>query len=273
MPPLFLFSLNKNYICFKSQPMYRVKTFYEGLKQVEKEKSTVAGIASVANVIDSDNEMIMPGAFTKTLQERGVDSAQPRIKHLWQHSIKEPIAVPQVLKEKTIKLKDGTEVHGLYFESLFGKDTNSQDKLQMHADGLVTEFSIGFEVIKWEKDETEDGREFTKLTELKLWEYSSVTWGANALTEIVEVKSKSKPREEIIADLNNRQNALIKALRKAQYSDVDKEYFEIELKQIQEVFNSLIQQPVTLATETEDKSKDEDIALLIRQITNSLKNN
>jgi len=252
--------------------MYRVKTFYEGLKQVEKEKSTVAGIASVANVIDSDNEMITPGAFTKTLTERGVGSAQPRIKHLWQHSIKEPIAVPLVLEEKEITLKNGDKVHGLYFESLFGKDTNSQDKLQMHDDGLVTEFSIGFEVIKWEKAFDDNEREFVKLTELKLWEYSSVTWGANSLTEIVEIKSHHKSRDEIIQELNDRQTALIKSLRKAQYSDVDKEYFEIELKQIQEVFNSLIQQPVTVTTEILDKSSDEDVVKLIRQITNSLKN-
>ena len=144
---------------------YRVKTFYEGLKQVEKEKSTVAGIASVMNVIDSDNEMIMPGAFSKTLSERGVSSLQPRIKHLWQHSVREPIGVPQVLKETEMKLSNDETMPVLFFESLFGKDTNSQDKLQMHDDGLVTEFSIGFEVIKWEKAETEDNREFTKLTE------------------------------------------------------------------------------------------------------------
>ena len=252
--------------------MYRVKTFYEGLKQVEKENSTVAGIASVANVIDSDNEMIMPGAFSKSLTERGVKSAQPRIKHLWQHNIKEPIAVPFTLEEKEISLKSGTKVHGLYFESLFGKDTNSQDKLQMHADGLVTEFSIGFEVIKSEKAKADDDHEYTKLTELKLWEYSSVTWGANSLTEIVEIKSQHKSREEIIKELNDRQAALVKSLRKSQYSDDQKEYFEIELKQIQEVFNSLIQQPITVITDVKDESSDEDVISLIRRITDSVKN-
>jgi len=248
--------------------MYRVKTFYEGLKQVEQEKSTVAGIASVANVIDSDNEMITPGAFTKTLSERGVGSPQPRIKHLWQHSVREPIGVPQKLEEREIKLKNGETVHGLYFESLFGKDTNSQDKLQMHVDGLVTEFSIGFEIIKWEKATDENEREFTKLTELKLWEYSSVTWGANALTEIVEVKSKTKSRDEIIAELNARQDALVKSLRQSRYSDEQKEYFEIELKQIQEVANSLITQPVVEITEQKiDESEAEmKVAELIRSM-------
>ena len=251
---------------------YRVKTFYEGLKQVEKEKSTVAGIASVMNVIDSDNEMIMPGAFSKTLSERGVSSPQPRIKHLWQHSVREPIGVPQKLEEKEMKLSDGEMRPVLYFESLFGKDTNSQDKLQMHDDGLVTEFSIGFEVIKWEKATDDMEREFTKLTELKLWEYSSVTWGANALTEIVEVKSQHKSREDLLSELNDRQDALIKALRGSTYSDDNKEYFEIELKQIQEVQNSLISQPVTVITEQKtDEPDDEDVADLIREIDEKIK--
>ena len=31
--------------------------------------------------------------------------------------------------------------------------------------------------------------DYYKLLELKLWEYSSVTWGANSLTEIVAVKA------------------------------------------------------------------------------------
>ena len=250
---------------------YRVKTFYEGLKQVEKEKSTVAGIASVMNVIDSDNEMIMPGAFSKTLSERGVSSPQPRIKHLWQHSVREPIGVPQVLKETEMKLSNDETMPVLFFESLFGKDTNSQDKLQMHDDGLVTEFSIGFEVIKSEKAQKDDN-EYTKLTELKLWEYSSVTWGANSLTEIVEIKSKLKSREQIIEELHIRQDALVKSLRQSRYSDDQKEHFEIELKQINEVYKTLISQPVTVITEQKtDEPDEEDVADLIREIDEKIK--
>ncbi len=50
--------------------MFQVKSNYR-LKDVDEKKGVVTGYASIFNNIDSDNEIVMPGAFLKTIQERG----------------------------------------------------------------------------------------------------------------------------------------------------------------------------------------------------------
>ena len=114
-----------------------------------------------------------------------------------------------------------------------------QDKFKQHVDGLLTEFSIGYQNIVTEKvlDENEEVNHW-KLIELKLWEYSSVTWGANALTHIVDMKSEDV--DETLKSINTRMDRLTKALKKGDYTDETCEQFEIELKQIQTIYNELI---------------------------------
>jgi len=107
---------------------FLVKSNFE-LKDADEKKGIVTGYASIFNNLDSDNEIVMPGAFAKTLVECGPGSAKPRIKHLWQHDSWQPIAIPKELKE---------EEKGLYFESMFGKDSFSRDKLQQHIDKIIT---------------------------------------------------------------------------------------------------------------------------------------
>ena len=219
--------------------MYRVKS-HSGIKEVSKELSTVDAYVSIFGNIDSDKEMIMPGAFKMSLSERGPEATKPRIKHLWMHSPWEPIGKPLTMAEDTT---------GLFVSSKFGTDSFSQDKLQLHIDEIITEFSIGFQIIKFEDVLDDNGnREFRKLTELKLWEYSSVTWGANSLTHITDIKGESK--EDWLVKLNARMDKLIKAL-KSDYSEESKEQFEIEYKQIQEIINSL------LKTESGDSAQEQ----------------
>ena len=237
--------------------MYRVKS-YSGIKAVNKELSTIEMYVAIFNNIDSDKEMIMPGAFSKTIAERGPESSQPRIKHLWQHSRWEPIGIP---------LSMGEDATGLKVESKFGTDTFSQDKLLQHIDKIITEFSIGFNVIKSEEVMDADGKfEFRKLTELKLWEYSSVTWGANKLTHITDIKGETK--EDRLKRLNDRMDRLFKALRDVKYTDESKEVFEIEYLQIQETINSLLKEPEqsTLKPEQSTSIKSDDIINILKQI-------
>ena len=211
---------------------FNVKSNFE-LKDVDEKTGIVTGYASIFNNIDTDNDMIMPGAFTKTIQERGPESSKPRIKHLWQHNSWDPIGIPVVLKE---------DDKGLYFETKFGNDQFSKDKLQQHIDKIITELSIGYNTIKQENvTDGNDNFQYRKLTEVKLWEYSSVTWGANSLTEVLSAKGESI---EILANLNNRIESLGKALKNGKYSDETCEQFEAELSKIQSMIKSLnIQEP------------------------------
>jgi len=206
--------------------MYKVKSEFE-IKDVDSGQGVVTGYASIFNVIDSDRDMIMQGAFKKSIKEKGPKSERPRIKHLWQHDSWQPIGIPTVLKEDS---------KGLYFETKFGTDTFSKDKLQQHIDGIITELSIGYNVIASEKVMKGDQVDYYKLNEIKLWEYSSVTWGANQYTEVIDAKGMNK--ESKIKILNERLDKLCKAL-KSDYTDETIENFEIQIKQIQTIMLSL----------------------------------
>jgi len=239
--------------------MFQVKSNYR-LKDVDEKKGVVTGYASIFNNIDSDNEIVMPGAFLKTIQERGPESVKPRIKHLWQHDSWEPIAIPLVLEE---------DDRGLYFESKFGTDTFSRDKLQQHIDKIITEMSIGYNVIKSEDiiDEN-DIFQYRKLLELKLWEYSSVTWGANSLTEITSAKGEAG---DILANLNKRLEALNRGLKNGKYSDETCEQFEAEIAKIQAITGSLkiIPEPVPEITQEKKEPNSKQILESILTILKS----
>lgn len=206
--------------------MYSVKSNYR-LKDIDDKQKIISAYVSVFNNIDSDGDMVMPGAFKKTIAERGPGASRVRIKHLWMHDPYNVIGVPEEMSEDS---------EGLLVRSRFGTDQFSQDKMQQHIDGLIDEFSIGYQVSQAEK--VDGDTPYQKLMEIKLWEYSSVTWGANALTRMIEGKSSIKDQLEVI---NERMNRLTTALRKGKYTDETAETFEIELKQIQTIYNELIE--------------------------------
>lgn len=211
----------------KDKDMYQVKSNYE-LKDIDEQKGIISAYVSIFGNVDSGGDITMPGAFTKTIKERGPSADRPRIKHLWMHDIYQIIGVPQEITEDS---------KGLLVRSKFGTDDFSQDKFKQHVDGLVTEFSYGYDVIKDNVKSDPQHGEVRELTELKLWEYSSVTWGMNELTHIVEAKGTG---DDALSIINDRMNKLVKALRHGKYTDETAENFEIELKQIQTIYNELI---------------------------------
>jgi uncharacterized protein len=171
------------------------------ITNIDTKARTVEGYFSVFGVVDSDGDMIMPGAYTKTLKENG-----SRIKHLWQHDPRYPLARPE-LKE------DG---YGLKFRSVISDTTFGRDAIKLYEDGVIDEHSVGFQTIKQQKRD-----QHNEMTELRLWEGSSVTWGANSLSRGGMAKSMGAiGKEEII----KRMDAVYKALRHGRYES--EEIFE-----------------------------------------------
>jgi len=237
--------------------MYKVKSNHE-LKDVDGTKGLLTAYVSIFGNVDSDRDMMMPGAFKKTILERGPVSSKNRIKHLFQHSPWDVIGIPLEMEEDS---------KGLLVRSKFGSDQFSKDKLQQHLDGLITEFSIGYNVIKEEnKINSPTGEDdYNMLQEVKLWEYSSVTWGANELTYVVDAKGN---HATVVENINDRMNKLVKALRNGNYTDETCESFEIELKQIQTIYNEIIKgiEPSndTRHAPSDDTLTDEQIGELIK---------
>jgi HK97 family phage prohead protease len=244
---------------------FQVKSNFE-LKDIDEKAGIVTGYCAIMGNIDSDLDMIMPGAFTKTLQERGPGSVKPRIKHLWQHDSFSPIGIPIVLNQQ----EKGMQSEALYFETQFGKDQFSQDKLQQHIDGIITELSIGFQTIKAMDEMGTDGKLICrKLLEIKLWEYSSVTWGANSLTEVISAKGETV---ETLAELTKRLESLNKALKNGKYTDESAEQFESEINKIQAIIKTLnIKEPVITTPDIVEPSKLDE-SIILKSILNSLRN-
>lgn len=215
------------------------------IKDVDGKKGIVTGYFSDFNSIDSDGDIIKPGAFQKSISQNGPQSSKPRIKHLLNHDSSKPLGVLEVLKEDT---------KGLYYESRLGTHSLGVDFIKMVDSGLISEHSIGFQTVKYNQlkpwNEWKQGEAARELTELKLYEGSSLTaWGANMNTPLTGLKTEQKVRK-----INDRIDILIKSLRDGTFSDETFGLLEIELKQMQQAMIDLTTEPEQTTHPDEEKA-------------------
>ena len=192
---------------------------------VDESKGIVTLYASAFGNVDSDGDIIEKGAFSKTIQERGPQSPRPRIKHLFQHDRYNPIGTPLTMVQ---------DENGLLIDSKVS-DIRDGDYLKLYRDGVITEHSIGFEIIK---SEMAENKEYQMIKEVKLWEYSSVTWGANENTPVVGMKSEMKA--EFASELLGRLSKLNNVLRNGDYTDETFKLIEHEVSDIEKALKSLV---------------------------------
>jgi HK97 family phage prohead protease len=138
--------------------------------EVSKSKRTVEGYASVFNKIDQGGDIVIPGAYSKTIRER---FKAGKIKSMYNHTYL--VGRPDMLKE---------DEHGLVTKSIISETPRGDEILTLIADGVLTDMSIGYATVK--SNDTKRGRE---LVELKLYEVSFVDFGMNELAEITGMKS------------------------------------------------------------------------------------
>ena len=215
------------------------------IKDVDGKKGIVTGYFSDFNSIDSDGDIIKPGAFQKSISQNGPQSSKPRIKHLLNHDSSKPLGVLEVLKEDT---------KGLYYESRLGTHSLGVDFIKMVDSGLISEHSIGFQTVKYNQlkpwNEWKQGEAARELTEVKLYEGSSLTaWGANMNTPLTGLKTEQKVRK-----INDRIDILIKSLRDGTFSDETFDLLEIELKQMQQAMIDMTTEPEQTTQPDEEKA-------------------
>ena len=152
------------------------KTFAMELKEVQK-SGAFSGYLSVFGNVDSYREMVMPGAFAETLAEWNTKGRLPPI--LWQHRSGEPIGPFTKMHEDN---------KGLYVEGrlLIEDLQRAKEAHVLMEHKVVSGMSIGFETIGEEIDKQNRIR---KLTKVKLWEGSIVTFPANEEAQVEAVKS------------------------------------------------------------------------------------
>ena len=137
-------------------------------EDVSVQERKIFGYAAVFGNIDRAGEVIVPGAFKKTLDESG-----NRVKVFYNHV--QPIGRPVVMREDS---------KGLYVEAQISKTAKGDEILELAKDGVINEMSIAYEVIQQERKK--DAR---YLKELKLFEFGPVDFPANPQAVISGVKS------------------------------------------------------------------------------------
>jgi HK97 family phage prohead protease len=206
------------------------------IEDIDEVKGLVTGYFSAFNNIDSDGDVIVSGAYKKTVAENG-PIGKNRIMHLLQHNPLMPLAKPMELME------DGK---GLRFTSKITETSYGKDVIKLYAEGVFNEHSVGFEIIK-----SDNKAGYREIREIKLWEGSTVTWGANPNTPIESMKSWDKPKsEEMIAKFCN-------ILRNGDLTDESMIQLEIGLKQIENHLKALESVQIVESEATQFKSEED----------------
>lgn len=190
-----------------------------GVLATDEEQGIVEALVSVTGIVDNVNDIIVPGAYAKTLSER-------RPKGVWSHDWNTPVSKALDIAElmpgddrlpKTLPNGDAwpAEAGALWVKAQFnlataaGKDAFANVKF-FEDDG---EWSIGYSVPKGsateEKVDTPTGKKSVrKIKSLNLYEFSPVLFGAasNARTFAHSIKSMfatDEARDEFIKALED----------------------------------------------------------------------
>jgi HK97 family phage prohead protease len=199
------------------------------------------GYAAKFGNIDLHGDMIMPGAFTKTITERG-PQGKNEIWFLHNHSSDNPLGKPSVLKEDN---------YGLYFEASIIDTEIGGDILKLYDNGLINQHSIGFATIKETRVEEGNQKPYYQIQEVKLYEFSSVLWGANPETPFLGLKSMDAK------GLQDRFDKLYKQLRSGNLKDETYELIEIEYNFIKSELFKLINDKESVKSTLEEVNPEE----------------
>ena len=228
-----------NTILYKAAPVGE-------LIDADEKAGIIKGYGSYFGNKDSDNDVIMKGAYKKTIAENG-----ERVKYLYQHDMNQPIGKMTELYE---------DDKGLVFVAEIAKTQLGKDVVELMKSGVITENSVG--IMPIQKNNKGDYRE---ITEVKLYEISAVTLAANDQAKILDVKGNID-----VDKLSKRYDNLTKLIRKGDISDEMGFAIEAEILKLKSLFIEFTK-PVDEITSPNVEVKNND-SEVINYLINSLKN-
>ncbi|UYO50810.1 HK97 family phage prohead protease [Rhodopseudomonas palustris] len=142
------------------------------------EDGSIDGYASLFGEIDQARDMVMPGAFTQTLKQRGLR----KIPMLFQHDPAEPVGVWLELAE---------DLRGLRARGRLIPDVaRGRELLALLRAGAIDGLSIGYRTVRGQIDPRTRVR---RLYQVDLWEISIVTFPLLNGARIATVKQTPRP--------------------------------------------------------------------------------
>lgn len=159
------------------------------------EGRAVTTLFSVAGNEDVVGDIVHPGAFAQTMAQRGT-----KVFHLWQHTDEPPIAVVKALREIPREALPPAILDaypdaqgGAEAVSEFLPTPRGEEIFQAIRAGAPFEASFAFDPIRFDYTTVGD-RQIRNLREVRLWEISTVLWGANGAT----LGSKTMPGLDLL---------------------------------------------------------------------------
>jgi HK97 family phage prohead protease len=215
------------------------KGLNQGFTDSDMKQGIVSGYFAVFGNKDLDGDVIEPGAFAKTVMERGPQGKQ-LIKYLLDHDKNKVVA-------KITNLYEDSK--GLRYEAKIGTHTAGQDFQKMIESELINQHSFGFRTIKEQFDQEAKAN---LIKEVMMYEGSAVQFlGANPETTFIDLKSEedafnylerlekfiktSDATDETIIKLENQLKSLLEFLKPAEPTLEIKEAEEVEIITINEL--------------------------------------
>lgn len=146
------------------------------IKEVS-EDGEFSGYASTFGNVDRGMDMVMAGAFRRTLKERKLNS----IKMLRDHDTRKLVGKWLEMEEDEV----GLRVRGKLFAAGESAIQLAKETLTLLREGALDAMSIGYKTVKSAWDEQTGVR---KLLDLDLWEVSLVTFPMNEMASVDAVK-------------------------------------------------------------------------------------
>ena len=223
----------------------RPKSVISLVKDLDVGKREVVFAFSAFGNYDADNDRILPGAFAKTITENGPNGTD-RIKHLYNHERKTLPPIGKVLE----MWQDGEYA---YAKSKLRDTQMGNDILKGYEEGIYKEHSFWGEGINPSKNE-KGGYD---LKEVKLYEVSTVLWGANSNTPLIAL---SKGLD--VVELEKELASLRAFVKNGKASDEFIKEIEMEVAKLSDVVRTLSEKGRDKAPESKKPLTAEQIALL-----------
>lgn len=203
--------------------LYTVKNCDLQLKDIDTSTGIVAGYFASFGNVDSDGDVFVKGAFKKSIQERGpMSQGNRKIAHLRDHKTSMPIGLIKELAE---------DEKGLAYVSQMSKTRYAQDTLTLMQEGILREHSVGFLPVQ---GKTINKGEYNEITEVKLFEGSTLMFGANEETPVTMKAMTQEEENTILKEIDH----FSKLLRKGELMDETYLLLEIKLQQLKTIIHS-----------------------------------